>query len=275
VSVVTGLDAAVLVRPTRWAGFSAACHSEWIKFRSLHSNRAALTGAAVLTVAIGALLAMATSSHFHPGLVAGQAAWDPTSVSLMGIGVVELALAVLGVVMISAEYPTGLIWVTLSAVPLRGRLLAAKTAVFALVGLVVGELLSFAAFAVGQVVISGSAPTASLGQPGVLRAVAGTGLFLAVIGMLGVAVGALVRSTTGGVAVMVALMFVLPGLGQVLPESWRDPMLEFWPTQAGGQMLNVAPQAHALGPWAGLGLLVGFTALVGAAAAARFVYAES
>ena len=156
--------------------------------------------------------------------------------------------------MVSAEYPTGLIWVTLSAVPRRGRLLAAKTAVFALVGLVVGEVLSFASFAVGQAVIAGSAPTASLGSPGVLRAVAGTGLFLAVIGTLGVAVGALVRSTTGGVAVMVALIFVLPGLGQVLPSSWRNPMLKFWPTQAGGQMLNVAHQAHALGPWAGLGL---------------------
>ena len=118
----------------------------------------------------------------------------------MGIGVAELALAVLGVMMVSAEYPTGLIWVTLSAVPHRGRLLAAKTAVFALVGLVIGEVLSFAAFVIGQLVISGTAPTAALGQPGVLRAVAGTGLFLALIGVLGVAVGALVRSTTAGVA---------------------------------------------------------------------------
>ena len=101
---------------------------------------------------------------------------------------------------------------------------------------------------------------------------AGTGLFLAVIGILGVAVGALVRSTTGGVAVMVAVIFVLPAAGQVLPSSWRDPMLKFWPTQAGGQMLNVAHQANALGPWAGLGLLTGFTVIVGTVASARFVY---
>jgi ABC-2 type transport system permease protein len=273
VSAITAPATTLLARPSRLAGFGAACASEWIKFRSLRSNRSALTGAAVLTVAIGALLAMATSSHFPHGLAPGQV-WDPTSVSLMGIGVAELALAVLGVVMFSAEYPTGLMWVTLSAVPRRGRLLAAKTTVFALVGLVVGEVLSFAAFAVGQLVISSSAPTASLAAPGVLRAVAGTGLFLTVIGMLGVAVGALVRSTTGGVAVMVALMFVLPGVGQVLPVSWRDPMLEFWPTQAGGQMLNVAHQAHTLGPWTGLALLTGFTALVGCAAAARFVGAD-
>jgi hypothetical protein len=189
----------------------------------------------------------------------------------MGIGVAQLALAVLGVMVVSAEYPTGLIWVSLSAVPRRGRLLAAKAAVFTLVGLLFGEVLSFASFVVGQAVIAGAAPTASLGSPSVLRAVAGTGLFLAVIGFLGVAVGALVRATTGGVAVMVALIFVLPGLGQVLPLSWRNPMLKFWPTQAGGQMLNVVHQAHALSPWAGLGLLVGFTAAVGAAAAVRFV----
>jgi hypothetical protein len=71
---------------------------------------------------------------------------------------------------------------------------------------------------------------------------------------------------------MVALMFVLPGVAQVLPASWRNPMLKFWPTQAGGQMQNVVHQAHALGPWSGLALLAGFTALVVAAAAARFVY---
>jgi ABC-2 type transport system permease protein len=263
-------DLAVTQRPSRPAAFLAACQGEWIKFRSLHSNRVALIGAAVLTLAIGALLAMATSSHFHHGLVSGRV-WDPTSVSLMGIGVMQLALAVLGVMMVSAEYPTGLIWVTLSAVPHRGRLLAAKTAVLALVGLVVGEVTSFVTFAAGQAVISGSAPTASLASPAVLRAVAGTGLFLAVIGILGVAVGALTRSTTGGVAVIVAIMFVLPGVEQVLPTSWRDPMLKFWPTQAGGQMLNVAHQAHALGPWAGLGLLAVFTAVLGLAATIRFV----
>jgi hypothetical protein len=177
--------------------------------------------------------------------------------------------------MVSAEYPTGLIWVTLSAVPRRGRVLAAKTAVFALVALVAGELLSFAAFAVGQAVIAGAAPTASLGTPVVWRAVVGTGLFLALIGILGVAVGTLTRSTTGGVAVMVALTFVLPGVAQVLPGTWRNPMLKYWPTQAGGQMSNVTHQMHALGPWAGLGLLAGFTVLVGAAAAARFVHART
>jgi hypothetical protein len=271
---VTTAGAETTIRPSRLASFIAACQGEWIKFRSLHSNKAALAGAAVLTVAIGALLAMATSSHFRHVEATGQA-WDPTSVSLMGIGVAELALAVLGVMMVSAEYPTGLIRVSLSAVPHRSRLLAAKTAVFALVGLVMGELLSFLAYAIGQLVISGAAPTAALGQPGVLRAVAGTGLFLTLIGVLGVAVGALVRSTTVGVAVMVALMFVLPGLGQVLPATWRYPMLKFWPTQAGGQMQNVAHQVHTLGPWAGLGLLAGFTALIGVAAAARFVRCDN
>ena len=94
------------------------------------------------------------------------------------------------------------------------------------------------------------------------------------IGTLGVAVGALVRSTTAGVAIMVAVIFVLPAAGEVLPPAWRNPMLKSWPTQAGGQMLNVVQQAHALGPWTGLGLLAGFTALVGAAATARFVYAH-
>ena len=115
-TVATVAAPMVLVRPSRPAGFLAACRSEWIKFRSLNSNRMALIGAALLTVGIGALLAMATSRHYHHGLEGGRV-WDPASVSLMGIGVVELALAVLGVMMVSAEYPTGLIWLTLTAVP--------------------------------------------------------------------------------------------------------------------------------------------------------------
>src|SRR5262249_22966188 len=139
ISVGAPMNVAVVARPSRLAGVVAACRAEWIKFRSLRSHKTALTGAALLTVAIWALLAMATSSHFHHGMEAGRP-WDPTAVSLMGIGVAELALAVLGVMMVSAEYPTGLIWVTLSAVPRKGRVLAAKTAVFAVVGLAAGEL---------------------------------------------------------------------------------------------------------------------------------------
>ena len=103
---------------------------------------------------------------------------------------------------------------------------------------------------------------------------AGTGLFLAVIGMLGVAVGALVRSTTAGVAVMVALMFVLPGLGPGPAVVVAGSHAEVLAHPGGRADAQCRPSGPRPGPWAGLGLLVGFTALVGLAATVRFVHAE-
>ena len=137
------------------------------------------------------------------------------------MAIATLAIAVLGVLCISSEYSSGMIRASLIAVPKRGRLLAAKSLVFAVVTFVVGEVTSFAAFFVGQALISGHAPHAALGDPGVARAVVGAGLALTALAVLSVAAGTLLRHPAAAIACMIAVLFVLPGIAQALPDSWR------------------------------------------------------
>jgi hypothetical protein len=178
------------------------------------------------------------------------------------VAIASLAIVVLGVLCISSEYSSGMIRTSLIAVPKRGRVLAAKSLVFAVVTFVVGEVVSFAAFFVGQALIAGHAPHAALGDPGVARAVAGAGLYLTALAVLGVAAGTLLRHPAAAIAAMVAVLFVLPGIAQALPDSWRNPVTEFWPTQAGGQLTSVHHSAHTLQPWSGFGVMCLFVAIV-------------
>jgi len=187
-------------------------------------------------------------------------------VSFSGIYIAQLAIAVLGVLVITSEYSSGMIRVSLAAVPRRSRFWASKAAVFTAVALVVGEVTAFAAFLLGQLVIGSNAPHTSLGSHNVLRAVIGAGLYLGVVGLLANAFGTLLRNTAAGISVIVALLFVLPGVAQALPSSWRHPVTEWWPTQAGGQVFVLHRDAHTLAAWSGFGVLVAFTALVALAA---------
>ena len=125
-----------------------------------------------------------------------------------------------------------------------------------------GEVTSLAAFFVGQALISGHAPHAALGDPGVARAVVGTGLLLTALAVLSVAAGTLLRHPAAAITCMIAVLFVLPGIAQALPDSWRNPVTEFWPTQAGGQLTDVYRAAHTLQPWPGFGVMCLFTAIV-------------
>jgi ABC-2 type transport system permease protein len=236
--------------------------SEWTKLRSVRSTFWALTATVVLGVALGAVISAATADGYAKSSVSGKLSWDPTAVSLDGIGIATLAIAVLGVLCISSEYSSGMIRTSLTAVPKRGRVLAAKSLVFAAVTFVVGEATSFTAFFAGQALISGHAPHAALGDPGVARAVAGAGPALTALAVLSVAAEALLRHPAAAIASLIAVLFVLPGIAQALPDSWRNPVTEFWPTQAGGQRTTVHHSAHTLQPWPGFGVMCLFVAIV-------------
>jgi ABC-2 type transport system permease protein len=246
----------------RAATFGDALRSEWVKLRSVRSTFWALTVTVVLGVGLGAAISAATAHGYARSSVPGKLSWDPTGISLTGIAIAQLGIAVLGVLCISSEYSSGMIRTSLIAVPKRGRVLAAKSLVLALVTFVVGEVTSFAAFFVGQALISGHAPHAALGDPGVARAVAGGGLYLAALAVLSVAAGALLRHPAAAIASMMAVALVLPVIGQALPDSWRNPVTEFWPTQAGAQLLSVYHSAHTFQPWPGFGVMCLFVAIV-------------
>lgn len=250
----------------RGASFGDALRSEWIKLRSLRSTFWALGASVVLGIGLGAAIAAASAHSYAGSSLSNKASWDPASLSTSGMAIGQLAIEVLGVLFIASEYSSGMIRTSLIVVPKRGRLLAAKSVVFATVTLVVGELTSFASFFVGQALISAHAPTASLHDAAVARAVIGAGLLLSALAVLAVAAGTLLRHSAAGIAAMIAVALVLPGIAQALPASLQNPINEFWPTAAGGQITNVYRSSHSLEPWAGLAVLCLFVAIVYTAA---------
>jgi ABC-2 type transport system permease protein len=254
-----GPDHRAAFRP---ATLADALRSEWTKLRSVRSTFWALTATVVLGIGLGAVISAVAAHSYAKSSASSKLSWDPTAFSLDGMAIASLAIAVLGVLFISSEYSCGMIRTSLTAVPKRGRVLAAKSLIFAAVIFVVGEATSFAAFFAGQALISGHAPDAALGDPGVARAVAGTGLLLTALAVLSVAAGTLLRHPAAGIATMIAVLFVLPAIAQALPDSWRNPVTEFWPTQAGGQLTSVYHAAHTLQPWPGFGVMCLFTAIV-------------
>jgi ABC-2 type transport system permease protein len=261
-------DAAIAVTgPDHPAAFRAATfgdvlRSEWVKLRSVRSTFWALAVTVVLGVGLGAVISAAAAHGYAKFSVSEKQSWDPTGVSQAGFFLAQLAIAVLGVLCISSEYSTGMIRTSLIVVPKRGRVLAAKALVFAVVAFVVGEFTSFAAFFAGQALISGHAPHAALGDPGVARALAGAGLYVTTLAVLSVATGGLLRRPAAAIACMVAVLLVFPLIAQALPDSWRNPVTEFWPTQAGTQIASVYHSAHTLQPWTGFGVMCLFVAIM-------------
>ena len=242
--------------------FGDVLRSEWTKLRSVRSTFWALAVTVMLGIALGALISAVTAHSYAKFTAAEKLSWDPTGVSGAGMAIAQLAIAVLGVLCISSEYSSGMIRTSLIAVPKRGRVLAAKSLVFAVVTFVVGEGVSFTAFFAGQALISGHAPHVALGDPGVARAVVGGGLYLTALAVLSVAAGTLLRRPAAAIACMMAVLLVLPGIAQALPDSWRNPVNELWPTQAGGQLASVHIAAHTLQPWPGFGVMSLFVAIV-------------
>jgi ABC-2 type transport system permease protein len=246
----------------RAATFGDVLRSEWTKLRSVRSTFWALTVTVVLGIGLGAVISAVAAHGYAKFSASEKLSWDPTGTSGAGMYIAQLAIAVLGVLCVSSEYSSGMIRTSLIAVPKRGRVLAAKSLVFAVVTFVAGEFTTFVAFFVGQALISGHAPHAALGDPGVTRALVGAGLYLSALAVLSVAAGTLLRHPAAAIAAMVGVLFVLPGIAQALPYSWRNPVTEFWPTQAGSQLTSVYHSAHTLQPWPGFGVMCLFVAIV-------------
>jgi ABC-2 type transport system permease protein len=260
-AVVEAAEPVVTRSAFRPATYRDALRSEWTKLRSVQATYWSLLIAAVLGIGLGALISGLSANRYHqdPGL---HFDWNATDHSLRSLLIAQLAFAVLGVITVTAEYSTGMIRTSLTAVPKRIRMMSAKLAVFTAVVLVAGQVIAFATFGIGQMLFHGEAPSASLGQHLVLRAVIGAGLYLAVLGLMGGAFGVLLRNAAAGIAVMVALLFVLPGIANALPSNWSQPIEEWWPTNAGQQVAMTVRDSHTLPAWAGFGWMALFTAVV-------------
>ncbi|MEY9873854.1 ABC-2 type transport system permease protein [Streptacidiphilus sp. MAP12-33] len=249
---------------TRWR---ATARSEWIKLWSVRSVPAVLEAALVVVVVGGFVLGAGYRSGWASLSPADQASFDPTFTSLRGVELAQLFVGALGVLAVTGEYATGLIRTTLAATPQRAQLFAVKALVLGAVVWALCTAAAFAAFALGQSQFTGPAPHASLGGPGVLRAVAGGGLFLTGVALLGLALGALTRSTPLGLAAFFGVLLVLPLVVGLLPSGVGDRIGPYLPGEAGSQLWHVRPPSpESLGPWQGAGLFALYVAAAGAAA---------
>jgi len=255
---------------------SGVMKSEWTKIRSVRSTTWTILVTVVLTIGIGIIATATEANRWAHSAPLDKLTFDPTNLSLTGILLGQLAIGILGVLAISAEYGTGTIRSSLAAIPNRKMFLAAKAGVFAAVALVVGEIVSFGAFFIGQMLISGGAPHATLAQGGVLRAVAGGGLYLAVLGLLALGLGTIIRHTAGAIAAFVGMLLILPLLTPALPQSFQNAIGKFEPASIGNAMTSTnAASIHGstvpFSPWVGMAILAGYAAIALAIGGYRMV----
>lgn len=246
--------------------FLPALHAEWIKFRSLRSTWYTLAGLAVAGLGITAL-AMSSAGVEYANLTAAERlAWDPTNQSLTTYLIAQLLIGVLGILVVTSEYATGLIQTSLTAEPRRYRLLAAKAVLLACAAMMAGQALMFTSFLVGQAMLGAQGvPNASLGEPGVLSAVLGGGVYLAVIALLALGLGTILRSTAGAIATLVAIVFLIPALAGLFP-GWLLELLDYWPSQGAAAVLATVPDPAYPHPWLNLGgMCLGVAAVLTAA----------
>jgi ABC-type transport system involved in multi-copper enzyme maturation permease subunit len=245
--------------------FPRVLASEWTKFRSVRSTVWCLAVGTLLTIGIPTIAAFATRHHWSQGDHSGP---TPLEIALVGVFIAQLAIAVLGVLMISAEYSTGSIRSTLTAVPKRLPVLWAKLVDYALVTLVVTLLAVLASFFLTQAILS-SIPAlhVSFTASHTARCVLLAPVYLMLVAIFALALGAIVRSTAGGISLFAAIFFVLPPLMLALPQSWNDAASPYLPSNAGTQMWVATRDAHTLTPLAGGLVFTGYCAVAVAIAA--------
>ena len=241
--------------------------SEWIKLYSLRSTRYALLATAVLTVGLGLIASAITVSRWSTMSLVDKATFDPLNTSLLGVRFGVLAIGVLGVLLITGEYTTGMIRSTMTAVPTRLPVLWAKTGVYGLVALVITLPVAVIAFFAGQAILSGQHIEIAFSHAGVPVAVRGAAGYLTLVGLFAMGLGAILRNTAAGIAAFAGIMFVIPPLIAILPSSIADSITPYLPSNAGQAMMQIGHHANTLSPGAGLAVLAAYVVAVIAAGA--------
>ncbi|MFI6350718.1 ABC transporter permease [Streptomyces sp. NPDC050560] len=228
--------------------------SEWTKVRSVASTVWTLAIAAVVTVALGMLISALSNNDFDNMSRNDKLAFDPTYTSFAGMSLGQLAMIVFGVLVVSNEYSSGMIRTSLAAVPKRGVFLFSKLAVATVLAFVVGLVTSFLSFFLGQAMLGDH--SASLGDDGVLRAVLGGALYMALIALFSMGVASMLRSPMLSLGILMPFFFLISNiLGAV---SATKKVGRFLPDQAGSKIMQVVPPVDddtPYGPWGGLGIM--------------------
>ncbi len=251
------------------ANFGRLLTAEWTKLRTVRSTAWSFAALIVAVLGFTALITFLRVQSWSQMDTADQAQTrlDPVP-QILGSGLLlgQLAVCVLGVLVASSEYTTGMIRSTLLAAPHRLRMLAAKCIVFTIPVLIIGEVLSFASYGIGKTIFSSKLHT-SLSDPHVTRAVVGEGLYLGVLGLFALAIGQLIRHTAGAITTVIALVLVLVPLAQLLPGNIGKHVSAYLPTNAGQQIMQIYPKDQILSAWQGFGIFGLWTAVLLAIAA--------
>ncbi|HUB23510.1 MAG TPA: ABC transporter permease [Streptosporangiaceae bacterium] len=242
---------------------SGALNAEWTKARTLASTGWLLLAAIAATVAVSTAVAAAVTCP------AGNCAEDPAKISLTGVYLGQAVVAILAVLMISGEYSTGMIRVTLAAMPGRATVLAAKAAILTGLVLAAGAVAVLGCVLAGHIILPGHGigpshgyPSLSLGDGPVLRATAGSVLYLVLVALLSLGTAAAVRDSGTAIGVVLGLLYLFPIVAAVLGGSPLGRHLQ----QIGPMTAGLAIQATTglrhlpISPWAGLGVLAAWTA---------------
>ncbi|MGA7987381.1 MAG: ABC transporter permease [Candidatus Dormiibacterota bacterium] len=241
--------------------------SEWTKCRSLRSTRYTLLATVGLTVGLALAAAILVVSQWGTMTAVNKATFQPLNVSLVGASIGVMVIGVLGVLMMTSEYSTGLVSSTLAAVPKRLPVLWGKAVVYTFIALCVTVPAMLLAFFSTQAILSGDHVQIGFGDTGVARAVLGSALYLTIAGLLGIGLGGILRSTAAAVTSLTVILFVLPVIAFILPAGISNTISPFLPGNAGQAIMNIVPPAHGLAPWVGLGVFAAYAfAAIGVAA---------
>ncbi|MEV6894654.1 hypothetical protein [Kribbella sp. NPDC051137] len=262
---------AAATRPAYRVTGTHVLRSESTKLWSLRSTWITLGLALLFLIAFGTIAAW----RYYSGVTSGRQL-DPDfrdstalSLSLFGIPLSQLALGVLGVLVTAGEYSTGAIRSTLAAVPRRLPVLWSKAAVYGVVALAIALVGSFVTFFVDSGIVHNTPAALSISSSGVVRSLLGATVYLGLIGVIGVALGALLRSVAGAISVLVAGLMLVPGLVSLLSTSWHNAIQPYLPSIAGESMYSLHHGPHTLSAGPGFLVFAAWTALALAGAAWR------
>jgi ABC-2 type transport system permease protein len=277
-TAVTTVPARTRARPACRVTGVRVLRSEWAKFWSLRSSWITLGISLLLLVTLG----LVSANRYSPQLAGDQgrhgliaAGGNAVAIALAGITLAQFAVGVLGVLGMAGEYSTGMIRSTLTAVPRRLPVLWSKLAVFGVTALVLGTAAVIAAFLGGEHFLAGQRIALTLSSAGVLRCLVAAGVYLGLVAVMGIALGALLRSVAGGIAALIGGLILLPLLTDLLPANWADNVSGYLPGNAGDAMFALTRGSNALSPAGGLAVFAGWAALLVALAAWRLLRSDA
>lgn len=231
--------------------FRDVLRSEWTKLRSVRSTYWTVLTAIALGVGLGCAISAGNASAYKDMSIQDKLTFDPTALSTAGLFFAQLSLGVLAIMAMSSEYSTGTIRTTLAAVPQRNYVLIAKALLVAGLSLLIAAGIAFGTFFICETIFSNYGIHVSIHHPGTLRAVVGAALYIGVLSLFAVGLAAIIRHTAGAITALVAIVFIIPIVSNLLPDSWQQNFSRYLPANAGGSITQTIQVTGNLSPWRG------------------------